>query len=53
MSTRRTRLRVASTDPEVKLDLLRRITIFWPRYENVEQLIEQIKPAAVAPEQKP
>ncbi|HTF90672.1 MAG TPA: hypothetical protein VK843_19795 [Planctomycetota bacterium] len=43
-----------STDPAQKLELLKRISTFWPRYKNVEQLIEQLKPV-VAPvtEQKP
>ncbi|MEO6708255.1 MAG: hypothetical protein ABI054_00410 [Planctomycetota bacterium] len=43
-----------STDPAQKLELLKRISTFWPRYKNVEQLIEQIKPVVnPASEQKP
>ena len=35
-----------STDPAVKLGFLNRIATFWPRYKNIQELIQQIKPAA-------
>jgi len=35
-----------STDPAEKLDLLKRIMVFWPRYKNVEELVGLLKPAA-------
>ncbi|HUR28483.1 MAG TPA: hypothetical protein VM509_09875, partial [Planctomycetota bacterium] len=35
-----------STDPAEKLELFKRIQVFWPRYKNVQELVDLLKPAA-------
>ena len=42
-----------STDPTQKLELLKRISVFWPRYKNVAELILLLQSAAKAGEGKP
>lgn len=34
-----------STDPTEKLDLFKRIVVFWPRYKDVQAMIDLLKPA--------
>ena len=36
-----------ATDPLEKLKFLRQISLFWPEYKNVEELIDLLKPAAL------
>lgn len=35
-----------STDAAEKLELFKRIQVFWPRYKNVQELVALLKPAA-------
>ena len=39
-----------ATDPAEKLKLLKQISLFWPEYKDVEELIELLKPAATPAE---